>query len=313
MTIGQTKRIRRALVGALSPLMGTRATGTLTVRATSGPTELPESCFAMAIRKTAAGSEAIDRNCLLRTTAKTLVETGGTSVPVTSMLGGTRQNLPESTLIRWQPSITGIEELAAVAADMTGGTDLDAAGRVSSIVEFEGIGANAAKDLFQGRVMLELPAIVVAWDSSAGFEWAGQDKARHVDLWTLFVVVARQESAITRGDEGLDIMDGVSELLTDRRASDGIPLSAPNCALRGRRRVGVTPASYVYAVTIETRFAIKRRDTGGAADAARSFPPWLWTHFDFETDDPPKTVIDDAGYPMLAGAFGQGFSEGAFD
>jgi hypothetical protein len=308
MTIGQTKRIRRAIVGALSPLMGSRSTGALTVKASSGVAELGKSCYAMAIRESAAGVKAIDRSCLLVTTARTVVDAAGTSVPVTSVLGGERQNLAAGTMVRFQPAADGIEEEAVVATALTGGTTLDEPGRVYQIVEFEGINsANAAKDLFQGRVLLEMPALVVAWDMSEGFTFMGQDRWRHTDLWTIFIVVARQEGPIARGDEGLDIMDGVSELLTDRRGADGVPLSHPNSSIRGRRRVAVTPGSYIYAVTLQTKFTIRRRETRGP------FAPWLWTSYDFLTDDPPKTVIDDAEYPMLAGAFGQGFTEEDFD
>ena len=117
--IGRTTRIARALLEVLRPLTGDPSTGTALVTATAGDVTLPARCFFAPLRKSVSNQESLDRDNLVRSTADAgdqIISSAGVSVPLISMLGGKRQNLPAGTRLRLDPPLLGINAIATVEA-----------------------------------------------------------------------------------------------------------------------------------------------------------------------------------------------------
>lgn len=293
MSIGQTKRIRRGIMGALLPLTGTRSSGTATVRATGGDIVLPRGSFALPVTTSAAGVSQLAEDLPLWVTVDTTVTAAGAAVPVSSLLGGARQNMPTASRVRWDPALAGVEIESVLASALTGGADASGPGSVRQVRQYETLEADTGRDLFAACVG-QAPAIVLAWERSGGEVGRGGGRSLRPDQWLLYVVTSNARGAVARGDEGSEILDGIEDYLTDRSAADGIPFSGPPTKVLERVRVRVTQTAFIYAVRIQTFASVVRTDT------RTSYAVWLRNRLDAKTADPtPLPVVDGAIWPQV--------------
>ena len=199
MTIGQTRRIQRAIMATLVPLQGTRATGNLTAVATLADVVIPAWSIAVPIIASAAGNAQLAYGHPVMTTDDVTVTSGGATVPIMSLLAGTRQNLPKDTEVRWDPPIAGLELTSTVAAAMTGGAYTTGQGTIKEIAAYESFDSpQKAQDVFLAKVGLA-PAVVVAWSSSGSEKRRGVGQWSREDLWELYVVVTNGAGSEKRG------------------------------------------------------------------------------------------------------------------
>jgi hypothetical protein len=305
--IGQTKRIRRALCAVLQPLTGSRSVGALTVKSASAtPVLVPKGTFWLPIPVSAAGTAEIARHRPIITTAATTVSQAGTTVPVTSLLGGLRQNLSKEwgvaptltpILCRLDPPVTGLVQTAAVQTALTGGLDATGPGSVKEVVCFDSFGTREeATEAFLARAMDGL-SIIVAWSGSGRSTSSGRNRTQRPDSWEIYVVCPNRNVSEVRTDEVTDVLDGVEGLLTERGCADEFVFSAPPAVVTGRRLTKVTPTSTIYCLTLETTMGVERTEVRTGAWSS-------WTKSKHTISIAAEGVIaelpvvDSAVYPM---------------
>jgi hypothetical protein len=318
--IGQTTRVARAILEALRPLLGSAATGRLTVKATGADVTLRCGSFANIVAESpATGLLEVRRDVILRTRRDVIANTVGVPVDVISLGGGQLMNQAAATAVIWDPPLTGIETTSVVAAGgLTGGADSVGLGSVKQVVWYETIGgASVARDLFAASVAGDTPAVVLGWDSSQEVERMGRGRGAYVDSWTVYVVTSRGEGSHDRRDEGLAIVDAVRSYLVDLGAVGGFNLSDPPIKVGVATRLAIAPTSYVYALKIQTFVGLEKapRFVDPAAlvfgDEGIAFAEWVRTRIDLDTATiPPFPVVDGNVVGMFLDGFDDGFDEG---
>jgi len=310
MSIGQTKAIRRAIMGVLRPLSGDRATGVILARAASGYGEItvPVNSYLQPVTSSAAGTKMVDRNQLVRTTQAMVVTEAGTVLPVASLGGGAKQNLAKSTLLRWDPPLTGLVATATVhGAALAGGADpaAGATAAVKGILAYETMPRAEARDLFNAGVG-PVPAVVVTWAGSGGRTGAGEGVTRHTDLWKIYVVTASHAEAMARVDEALDILDAIEGYLEQRSSYGGVVFSSPPAEVLDKVLVRANSESFIYAVTLRTHSAVRRIETRSIEDG--DWALWKTTSYQLQVATvPPLAVVQEATYGF--GEFDESFSD----
>jgi len=297
--IGQTIRTRRAIMAALRPLTGDRATGTIKAIAATGYSgiTLPANTMLVAVPTSAAGlSQAAPELVFRTTTATAIATTPGTNVAATSLLGGARHNLPVASVLRYDPALVGVTATALAVADFTGGADATGLGAVKQILAFETLeNVDAAQDLFLAKVRAT-PALVLAWAGRVLPESAGEGQWVRTDTWRLYVITSALQGGVQRGDEALDLIDRCEAYLIDRSSADHYVFSAPGIQIRSVDRVRLTPSSWVYALTFTTTTSTARIDH---RTLGSDYDEWLNTQVDCDTaTTPPLPVVDGAIWPM---------------
>ncbi len=276
--VNAIEQLARAIFGALSPITGTRATGTVTLTALagSGNLQLPPNTY---LRPVVAG---VARDDLLFKTSADFTIAAGTSeggVPIKSNLGGRRHNLPAGTHFRLDPVPDGFAYIATLDAPMTDATDDGS--MLRSLAFFEDIDAgNSEQDIFAAR--LTAPALMLVWLRSEPAEGAmaglsqGQNRASRSakffrEYFVAYVVVGRLESDTARRKDGLLIAQAVSRLLTDRMQNDdGEQLSSVGGGVdvTGRARYRRDENRLIYAVSFRVNQVLEK------APDTRFFNPW---------------------------------------
>lgn len=275
------KTLARSLMAACSPLTGSRATGTVLMTASGADVVLPRNTYAYPVVgsqhrpsilfKAAAGPNA-DESWTVKST--------GTAVDFISNLGGTRYNVVDGTEFRLDPEVTGVAS-AVVDGDFTGGVDATAYGALRDMVMYEQLpGADIALALRRSELSA-FPGIVLMWvesdpadgASSSAFSRprAGRGRVFYRELFQLSIVASRYESADVRAEEGLYVMDLVTELLTDLNSVDGYPFSNPTGVQIVRRWPEIGEAQiyqkyYIYNILVATTGTYERRDDRTWAD-----------------------------------------------
>jgi len=296
---GQTKRIRRAICAVLYPMTGTRSTGTVLAKAAvgQGTITLPKNSFGLPKPVSAAGKGELAHDRPLRVSADTVVDEAGVSVPVSSLLGGARQNLDVSTEVRWDPPLTGMVKTATVDGALTGAASSSGPGAIAELLAYEAFPTlQSAQDAFLARVGPG-PSMVLAWTGSGGGEKKNRGSYHRPDVWKLYVIASHGGGVETRADQATDILDTAEALLIDRSGADGFVFSAPGTTITSRDYVRTTPTSVIYSMTFETRMGVKR--TEHRSLAAGDWSDWDATRIDADTATPvPLPVVDDASYDM---------------
>src|SRR5262245_59984909 len=172
--------LARAILGQLSPLTGVRATGTATVTNPGlAAVELDPNMYLLPVKNGELADDLpfkVRRNPATeepyrRGGAWTIPANGSLSVGVQSNLGGARHNLRAGTVLRFDPPIPGLDEVALVDADMTDGVDPpqdDVA--VRRAVYYEELdAATVERDIASGR-LAQLPGIMLVWQQSTPAE-----------------------------------------------------------------------------------------------------------------------------------------------
>lgn len=291
----------RDIMAALQPTTGTRATGKILVTPNgTAPTVIRRNqCLIPIINsdaretllfKVAEGPEDGDPN----PKGSWIVDPAGSSIDVFSVLGGKRHNLPAGTKMRLDPlPPEPLNPVVTLQSATTDGADPIHFGGVKSVVMFETLGgASLDIDLFRSQSG-QMPGIVVVWDGSEPADGTTQSSLNRGrtrvgtrrSLWNerfnLFIITKRMDSDHMRRSEGLQILDDLTEWLTDRQAIDGQVFSAPaGIQIRGRQRIsGLGPPYqqvYVYLIQLSVTRLLQMRDE-------RTWSDWLLTHNEFLT------------------------------
>ncbi len=292
MSVGAVVRIERALLSLLAPLTGTRATGTALVHATSTDVELDVNTYGVPLITGAGGAKQLDPQRMVKTTSAATVTAAGVSVPITSVLGGVRMNLPAGTPIVWTPAVTGVEDSSAVelvdpldedSGGMLGGLDATRAPLAKRILVFEGVGKGDAADALWRAKVGSFPAIVISWESAGSGQKVGRGRELRTHRFRLYVVVQRLESDDLRRDEGKMLMGVLAGFLTDRAAADGESFSNPPTQLGPSGKLTLAASSYVYWQEVDVHHTDIKLEL-------RTFVPWTATV-------PTLTTAPTAEYP----------------
>ncbi|WP_437759487.1 hypothetical protein [Sorangium sp. So ce1389] len=265
--------------------MGNTSSGSVTATATSSPVVLPKNTYGVGIL-----SGSMDPLTLLKTTADVTVTTGGTSVPVRSVLGGQRVNLAPGTTIRWDPAIPGLQpEANVLAPGMTGGTKAVGFGAVAQVRLYESTGV---EDLFKTGVGL-FPALVLVWSGSDEDENVGRGATLLRERWVLAVVASRADGDETRRAEALQILEDASELIHKQSVVDGEVFTAPQPVLvSARSRIVSTSAAYIYGIQFSTVRSLEKRES-------RVFPAFEQVEAKWPLPGTPEaSVVTGAGIPI---------------
>jgi hypothetical protein len=315
MSAGDLKRIRRGIISALAPLVGTVATGSVLARSSSGAgaITIPKHCFLVPIPESAAGRVEISHDLPIRVTAATEIGEGGAAVPVASICGGPRNNFAAGTRMRWDPVLTGVEpEVVVTGGDMSGGAAAtEGPGIVREIRAFETLESlEAARDMFAGEVG-QLPAIVVAYSGTSEVEPLGEDVVLEAHRWRLYVVTRWGSNAIDTGNEALDILGAVRGLLIRRTSSRGMVFSSPPSSVAHVTRVRITPTVFLWALDLVTYAGAKRTDFR-PAEGSDTYADWLVDAYTLST----YTEAQPTELPIVGTGAGTSYDhdfDGSFD
>jgi hypothetical protein len=282
-----TTRVMRALLACLQPLVGTRSQGTALIRSLAGDLTLPANTFGAPLIVSAAGTKQVDWQRLIRTTEDAVLTPIGTSVAVTSVLGGLDMNLAAGTEIRWDPPLENVELVSTLSTAMTGGIPASGPGSIAQVTTYEGVGATkVALDLFLARAG-RFPAAVLSWDKTDSPAKIRRTQEGVRDLWTVTVITSRSDASEQRGGEWLYIKDAIEGELLGRSTVDGYVFSAPDVDALGAQRLATTETSYVYAMAFGTWGEVALTDR-------RVYYDWLRTRLDGYVDaDPDKLLVED--------------------
>jgi hypothetical protein len=319
----------RDLMAVCSPVTGTRATGSLLLKAKpgQGTVYLPANWHFIAqvnnaareelLFKTAAGPNRARYPDGKRQKASESepdaeswweVTEAGVAVAVTSIIGGKRHNLPAGTVMRFDPLCPGLEDTGVLLEPgTTGGTDPTWLGGCMSMVQFEQLtGVTASLDAFRSQTG-KFPAVVLVWDGSEpadgttqssmsrGDTRAGPGSQLFKERFNIFVLSQRSDGDHMRRNEGLKLLDDLTFWLTDAQEADGQRFSAPTgVQVRGRSRVAGDGVAYqqlyIYMLQVSVTTVWRRYDS-------RSFSPWLLAHNEFLTyqkdaEGARKVIVD---------------------
>lgn len=283
----------RAILAVLQPLTGPRASGSVAVSASPGPTAmLRGGSYGVPI---VSGSARFDRLVKVAQNptdpAGWLVGTG-TIVPCFSNIGGVDQNVPAGSHIRWYPTLEGIEALSVTAGGLSGAAPDPSVVGIAQLAFFEELKSGEGMKLLQGGLS-RFPAVVLAWDGSGESEFVGRGQYVQQQLWSIYVVVSRQDSDTSRRMQGLLIMDAIQEQLWGRQNVDGEGFSTPNGAQFVRRQsLPIDQNYYLYRAQVTTKASYRKSEP-------RVFGPWQRTKLDTTTtDDPPLPTVVDNRFQM---------------
>lgn len=275
MTVPGFERIlgKRALLSALGPLAGTRATGNVTATASGASTVLPAHTYGVPI----IGGKAISAR-MVKTLADVTVTSSGTAVAVRSVCGGPSGNLPAATPIIWQPLPSGIVARGAVAAGgIAGGVASTGPGSCARVVAYDGLGADAARTIWQAQGE-GFPAIVVARLGSRVEQLATVRSARREHLFQIAVVSTHYSGEDERGEEGEILLDRIEQTLEGLEDVDGDVFTGPGVELGNEQRITVSPSAHVWLLDCLIHYALPAIDprlTDGV-----SWQPWETTRIE---------------------------------
>lgn len=315
--------LARAMLGQISPLSGTRATGQVTVTNPTGSAILlPRNMYLLPSVGGQVANDLLFKTLPNPATSEPHGQGGGWTIPangslpvdVTSNLGGARHNLPAAgTVLRFNPPLDGLDLDTELVADMTGGADRDSEPSIQRAVYYEELaGAQVEKDLNGGR-LAKLPGVMLVWKQSTPYEGrtAGtnqgstrlEDGARgFAENFSIFVVVGSHESDRARRSAGLRLMQAITLLLTDQQVTrDYERLTAlGSLEILNRSRFARSERHYIYAINLRVNRVIRRVEE-------RSFVPWLRTDLQQalpgrEAPEPTDPLVDvHIGVPIPPG------------
>lgn len=267
----------RALMAVVQPLTGERAKGDVIVTAAPGPTAvLPPSSYAVPIIGGAARYDLLFKTPENPDSAEGWTVGAATAVPLISNLGGAAGNIAGATAVRWYPAIEGIEPVSIVdPGGMTGGAPAEGLTAVKQVAFFEELGAVTGWEMLTKALVTRFPALVLAWESTGASEFLGRGKWAQKELWSIYVIVSRQDSDPSRRLEGLAILDAVTDLLVGRTTVDGFHFSGPSgIDVTARQLMTITEQFVFYRVRFTCATTTSFREYRGP------FNPWLRTRLD---------------------------------
>lgn len=305
----------RALMAIMQPITGNRATGVATVTASGADVTLPMNTYAMPVI-----NGDLMTSLLLKTTEgpnddkSWTVTSGGTVIGFTSVTGGVRYNIAQDTEIVFDPPISGLVSTRPTAnSAFSNGTDPTFWGSVKDIVIYENFEPTFMMQLRRSNVTI-YPCVLITWingEPADGSTIAQTHQATRTgfrrklwkDTYAVTVVSSREESDHARRHEGLEIIERLMGLLTDRNNVDNIIFSSPSgVQIRSYNRISLPQTErsrfYIYTITLSTERALVQTDS-------RTWNDWLLAVIDvIKPQDPPLpnegdfTIVDDMEVDM---------------
>lgn len=275
---------KRALLCALGPLAGLRATGNVTATATGADVTLPAFTYGVPM---IGGKAVIARMVKVLPSGKDAggnplgwtVTSGGLDVPVRSVCGGPSGNLPAGTVIVWQPLPDGLAARGVVAAgDIAGGLAQPGPGRCARVVAFETLGADPGKAMWEAPGT-DLPAIIVARTGSTPTGDATVNSTLRVHTFQLYVVSATYAGNDERAEEGELLLDAIESTLDGLADVEGDIFSGMPCELGSEQRERPrNPNLHVWSIEASVAYALNRIDVR-LSDGV-SWQPWATTRIE---------------------------------
>lgn len=270
-----TIRTARGIMAVLNSLTGDRSTGTVLVKASGADVDLPRNRYALPIVE---GQQRPDLAVKVaegpNSDGSWTVTSDGTSISMLSNLGGARMNLEGSTVLAFDPPISGIES-ASVSVPFTGGTTGSGFGYLKDLVMTEHIGSLPV-DLSRSAIK-GFPAALVTFVDFEPSDSAtvsmrspresrlGTRKNLYKLTYQITVICEKAESDHARRAFGLEILDQIAELLVDKQAIDGEHISNPSGlqivrAWRDTRGGPAFQKYYIYCLLVSAMTTFKRDD-----------------------------------------------------
>jgi hypothetical protein len=289
----------RALEAVLARLMGTYATGQLTVSSTGATGTVPAGACAIPID----GGLVEEASVYVKKNPATIeadgsggdwpVTSAGVAVSVEALQGGPVANRAGGISYRWDPPLAGIEATSPSAgAGLTGGAFSGAYAGLRFVRHYKQIAAGSIDELFRATLGNEYPAAVLAWAGGAPLDGpmvaspgprtarVGRGKLLWRNTWHLFVITTRLDSEGERRREGEALRDNLLEILFDARSARGVlhVSSDPGVEILSADVFRVTPTSYVDLIQFTTRTTLQRTPEAVAGN------PWEKTRYVAETE-----------------------------
>ena len=301
------EQIGRAVFGQLSPITGTRATGTIHVDNTLGSDAVvvEKNMYLLPVVGGELREELVYKTRPNPATLRQHGQGGAWTVPagealdvdIWSNLGGTRHNLPSGTLFRWDPPLFGLGPTVLLNAAMTDGADRgEGETRVQRAGYYEELDAAAINRDLQGGRLYELPAVMLTWQQSAPAEGrtAGTNQGStrgpagvrfFSETFRLYVIVGEHSSDKRRRGGGLRVLQALTRLLSDQEQTRDFETltNMGSLEILARNRYSRSERHYVYSLTFRVMRTINLLEE-------RTFTPWLETHLQVATPGDPATV-----------------------
>jgi len=281
MSIWQRVLSKRALLCALGPLAGERATGNVIATAAGGDTQLAAGTYGIPI---------IDGKATYARMLKVLpngygprsaplpwpVTASGSPVAVRAVAGGTAGNLPPGTPVLWQPYDADLVPRGLVdPAGVTGGTAASGPGTVARVIPYEAIGRGDAVRTFWEARGEGFPALCVARVGSDVVELVTVHSALRVHRFRVYVVSARLDGDDERTEELELILDAVEGTLQGLADVEGEVFSGPPVETGSEVREASAPVAHVFSMEVRVHYALPRFDV--RENDGRSWAPWQTT------------------------------------
>lgn len=281
--------------------MGERAEGSVRLYASADPVQLEIPTYVVPVIQSAASVAGVDYHRLAKIREPIEITAAGTEVPAWTMLGGAGMGMPSGTVVRVNPAIPGVELDGEVVAPFVAQPDadpLEEPGAIRRVVIWEQLGTGSQADAFWRGAVGLFPAVVIAWESWDIGGKQGRGSQTHDNTFAIFVVCTRRDGAHERRDEAKAILQAVSELLVDKRGTDGELVSDPPATLGRAERFSLSPDAYVYRLQLGVTATITKREhpPRGA--------PWLKTRTQLVTTpatpdlEPDRLVVVDQEHDM---------------
>jgi hypothetical protein len=291
MTVPGFERIlgKRALLSALGPLAGTRATGDVTATASGANTVLPAYTYGVPV----IGGKAITAR-MVKTLADVTVTSGGTAVAVRSVCGGPSGNLPAGTPILWQPCPSGIVARGSVAAPgITGGVASTGPGSCARVVAYDNLGATDARSIWEAQGE-GFPAIIVMRTGSRPEGLATVRASRREHTFSIAVVSAHYAGNDERGEEGEILLDRIEQTLEGLEDVEGEVFSGPGVELGNEQRSLWKPNAHIWLFDCTIHYALPAIDAR-LSDGV-SWQPWETTRIEVAEpaagDQAARDIVD---------------------
>jgi len=313
LNIGQRTFIKRSILSRLAPLTGRRASGVVTVTATSGTRVLPANTYGIPVVQSTTGSGAgqLDYSRMVKVFADVEIDflTGPADATVFAQVGGTfynaggaLQGLDIGAGSQWSPPVEGIEAVSTISTGFSGGSDSVAllvngtpttfAAPCRRLVLFDRLGLgnlalkggpNLPAELLRAKLG-DFPAGVLALMGTKRSESGGRGHPIHEFSWRLHIITSRVDQTDERyadGDVILDLAGGLLERAME--TGDGEAFSAEPLELGPSRLMVADDGSFVHTLDFTTTATL---------DKIERIAPPAWTETRTKLVTPP-----DAEYP----------------
>ena len=302
--------IGRSLMAVCQPLTGSRATGVVTIATTAGDYALPCGTWLWPVIN---GQAVTSMNYRVgpgpEADGSWVITPAGVDVNVFSNIGGDRHNVDTGTPFVFTPP-SGVIASAAANGAFVGGTNASGFGSLRDIVAFDNtVTPGDGLDLNRSQLR-RFPGMVVTWMGSEPADGStasqamqrmrtNRNTALYREIYLLSIIVERHEAVDHREEEGLYLLDVVSNYLCDRHSVDDFHFSNPSGVQIMRRwRVPIDTTRHkrtaVFNLQVGVMAAIQGRDD-------RVFSPWELSRIDVlirpdQNDD--NLLIDDMDVDM---------------